>query len=204
MRDETRSGNAQVSFSPDGTLLATVVDYRGAHLWDAWTGVRLQEPLAHPGIANAIFTPDGSRLLTTSHQGTVRVWDLEKIPRPQNLAEWITAFSGVDVRHEAQEVLSPDAADPEKGWSIETFSEQAREMLLLRNSIFQQEADWYAAIRRQQLVRCARFQQTAAREAEARQDWFAAEFHWRHLLQADPDNAEFKTRLQSARKQLQK
>ena len=51
---------------------------------------------------------------------------------------------------------------------------------------------------------CRLFQLSAAREAEGRKDWFAAVILLRHLLQAEPDNTELKSRLQTAREQLKK
>ncbi len=72
------------------------------------------------------------------------------------------------------------------------------------NSIIEQEPEWYMEIRRRQDQRCRLYQKSAARRAELENDWFAAEFHLRHLLQAEPDNTELKMRLQAAREQLKK
>ncbi len=77
-----------VAFSPDGTRLATVTSGDLPKIWDANTG---EELVAFPGhtdfVSFAFFSPEcgskagtavsqcGARLLTTSDDGTARVWD---------------------------------------------------------------------------------------------------------------------------------
>jgi WD40 repeat protein len=68
-----------VSFSPDGTRLATASDDGTARVWDARTGQELlvvtdQDP---SGLWAVAFSPDGTRLATKARRvgGQARLWD---------------------------------------------------------------------------------------------------------------------------------
>jgi WD40 repeat protein len=64
-----------VSFSPDGSRVATASDDGTARVWDAVTGEAVTT-LNHDGWVSAVsFSPDGSRVATASDDGTGRVWD---------------------------------------------------------------------------------------------------------------------------------
>ncbi|MCI0746402.1 MAG: protein kinase [Verrucomicrobia subdivision 3 bacterium] len=63
-----------VTFSPDGRWIATI-GKNCAQVWDASTGEKIGETLAHRGqVRHAAFSPDGRFLLTTSADGTARLW----------------------------------------------------------------------------------------------------------------------------------
>ena len=73
-----------VSFSPDGTKIATAGDDQTARVWDAATGAAMTPPLAHGApVMSVRFSPDGRALLTATwsprNVGTgleaARVWD---------------------------------------------------------------------------------------------------------------------------------
>lgn len=65
-----------MDISRDGSLLVTASLRGTVSVWDAYTGVRLSNPLAHPSrVFAARLCPDGSRLLTTGEDGQVRLWD---------------------------------------------------------------------------------------------------------------------------------
>ena len=57
-----------VTFSPDGTRLATACSDRSAQVFDAATGAELCR-MDHHGPVNAVaFSPDGTRLATAPEQ----------------------------------------------------------------------------------------------------------------------------------------
>ncbi len=76
-----------VRFSPDGRRLVSAgldlpfplrPQVARIHLWDAASGQQLGELLGHEGIvSDAAFTRDGRLLASCSHDGTLRLWDLE-------------------------------------------------------------------------------------------------------------------------------
>ncbi|RPJ21855.1 MAG: hypothetical protein EHM33_25040, partial [Chloroflexi bacterium] len=72
---------ASVTFSPDGTQLAAISGSSTAgntiKLWDATTGRELLTLAGHTGwVMGIAFSPDGKRLISTSLDGTARVWSL--------------------------------------------------------------------------------------------------------------------------------
>ena len=75
------NGNPQdnglnVAFSPDGRYVVTAG--RSVYLWDANTGQKLREFAGHTDIIQGVtFSGDGRRLLTTSWDGTARIWDVD-------------------------------------------------------------------------------------------------------------------------------
>jgi WD40 repeat protein len=73
-------GWASAEFSPDGRLIATAGGSdRTAHLWDVATGRPIGPPLRHRlAVGQATFSPDGRLLLTSSEDGTVKLWAIDR------------------------------------------------------------------------------------------------------------------------------
>lgn len=68
-----------VTFSADGSLVATGSDDRGVRIWDAATGGLLQTFKEHTGeVVSVAFSPNGKMLASGAKDSTVRVWDLTK------------------------------------------------------------------------------------------------------------------------------
>jgi WD40 repeat protein len=67
-----------LSFSPDGTRIATGSDDCTVRVWDAATGQPVGEPLlGHTSSVNSVsFSPDGTRIVSGSGDKTVRLWDV--------------------------------------------------------------------------------------------------------------------------------
>ncbi|NDJ62204.1 MAG: hypothetical protein GYB67_13845 [Chloroflexi bacterium] len=65
-----------ITFSPDGTLVATVSDDESLRLWEAATANGLfVQPDAHPTRINRVaFSPDGTLIFTAADDGIVRIW----------------------------------------------------------------------------------------------------------------------------------
>ncbi len=95
-------GIGSLTFSPDGTRLATGSSDGTARLWMPETG-RLLHVLAHRGhVLAERFSPDGGELVTASADGTAGVWDVRTGERRLLLvgatgAAEDAAFGGRDV-----------------------------------------------------------------------------------------------------------
>lgn len=67
-----------VTFSPDGRLLAATDWNQTITLWNVTNGERLRTITDHDGgVISAAFAPDGASLATGSEDMTLRIWDLE-------------------------------------------------------------------------------------------------------------------------------
>lgn len=67
----------RVTFSPDGSRLASVSQDGVAKIWDVITGEELFALRGHKtgGVNSVAFSPDGKRLATVGDDKTIRVWD---------------------------------------------------------------------------------------------------------------------------------
>jgi WD40 repeat protein len=66
-----------VSYSPDGTRLASAAADGTIRVWDAGTGQELCTLQSHKGEVNAVsFCPDGRLLASAGDDGTIRLWDM--------------------------------------------------------------------------------------------------------------------------------
>jgi serine/threonine protein kinase/WD40 repeat protein len=66
-----------VSYSPDGTIMATGSDDETVRLWTTATGHMIAELGGHLATVTQVsFSPDGTRLASGSLDGTVRIWDV--------------------------------------------------------------------------------------------------------------------------------
>jgi WD40 repeat protein len=74
-------GVYHVTYSPDGTRLATASKDGTARLWDAGTCQEICTFQGHRGEVNAVcFSPDGRTLASVGDDGTIRLWDLTLTP----------------------------------------------------------------------------------------------------------------------------
>src|SRR5207249_3284016 len=56
---------------------------RTARVWDAITGEPVTPPLKHRAeVVRALFSPDGHRLLTSTSDGLIQIWEIQRDTRP--------------------------------------------------------------------------------------------------------------------------
>lgn len=65
-----------MTFSPDGSRLASVINDREVYLWDGKTGTRIATIEGQPNtIGNVMFSADSGILTRASGNGTVELWE---------------------------------------------------------------------------------------------------------------------------------
>ena len=84
---EHTAGVSSVSFSPDGTLLASGSINGVIFVWDVETGENVETltGAGSGGIISVSFSPDGTLLASGSSGGRVSVWDVETGERVETL-----------------------------------------------------------------------------------------------------------------------
>jgi WD40 repeat protein len=91
-------GIQDITYSPDGALLATAGADATARIWDASSGRQLRV-LEHPMKLNSVrFSPDGKRLATGGDDFTAKIWDVASgellaTLRGHGLRVWSAVFS---------------------------------------------------------------------------------------------------------------
>ena len=66
-----------VSFSPDGTKVASGSGDKTVKLWDVTSGECLQTLEGHSDDVNSVsFSPDGTKVASGSDDKTVKLWDV--------------------------------------------------------------------------------------------------------------------------------
>ncbi len=208
----------RVCFSPDGRRILTTSMDRTARVWDADTGEPVTPPLVHDGyVVAGDFSPDGRRVITGSYDGTARVWDTATgeplSPSLKHEKAVLSASISPDGRSVVTSSMDGTAQiweTPALNWSDDEITAAARVLVGagLGNServetltASQLDDAWGKVSSRLQIK--ASGSATAAGLWHRRrmlfgervQDWFAAEFHARRLLELRPDDEAVRTDL---------
>jgi WD40 repeat protein len=77
MEGVNRQNVISVALHPNGRLLAAAFDDHTIHIWDISTQKELMRLFGHTNqITDLRFTPDGTLLVSTSLDGTIRLWGI--------------------------------------------------------------------------------------------------------------------------------
>jgi WD40 repeat protein len=135
-----------ISFSPDGTRLATSGEDNTVRIWDVSRGQELRTLTGHeagennyhiasliPGVLAVAYSPDGKVLASVGEDGTARIWDPESgellrtlIIHPQRHGGCSLAFSPDGALLAAVTDLhgpGPELGALLKVWDVETWRE---------------------------------------------------------------------------------
>lgn len=96
-----RYGTEQITFHPDGKVIATGDTGGALHFWDMDTGEQLQTFTGHKGgkVTGLTFTSDGQTLASSGWDGTVLLWEMETIlPETPQLTEDINGDGIVNIQ----------------------------------------------------------------------------------------------------------
>ncbi len=86
----------QISFSPDGTRLASCADDHSIKIWDAQTGAEIHWLKGHQDrVSQLCFSPDGNSLATGSDDRSIKIWDTRTGIEIRTLA-WIDRETAED------------------------------------------------------------------------------------------------------------
>lgn len=89
-------GLSDVTFGPDGSLMATVAD-QGTVVWDARNPARpvFRARMSTPGAQLARISPAGQVLATAGSNGTVTLWSVDDPTRPMSLFSFSAAVANL-------------------------------------------------------------------------------------------------------------
>ena len=121
-----------VTFSPDGTRIASVSDDQTIRMWEvpsarpegfAASGAVLRTLSGHADqLYTPRFTPDGTKLVTASQAGVVKVWDIET-GAARELAGHTDVVVGIEVSHDGRFVASASDDTTVRLWNLSTGDE---------------------------------------------------------------------------------
>ena len=163
-----------VSFSHDACTVATGSSDSTARLWEAATGKPIGPPLRHLETVSAVaYSPDGHTLFTGVRDYQVGFW---KIPQPlpdepDRIQLWIEILSGL--------------------YRDEQFRLQPLSLDLLRDRMRRLDEMGGPP---ESAIDGLEWHRNQAYRSEQEQNWFALVFHLNRLINAQPNNTQFRKR----------
>jgi WD40 repeat protein/tetratricopeptide (TPR) repeat protein len=207
-----RSLVADAALGPGGRLLATGTRDGAARVWDVGTGRAVTPVLRHQrAVDHVCFSPDGRLLATASLDGTARVWDVvtgEPLTPPLRHefsgkvhAAFAEGGRRLVLTGDAERALvwdlSPEVGDPADLVTLAEVLTAERLRGLVGTGATEKEA-WLRAYQQRKAGQPARFavsrqevlawHRRQAEDAERAEDWFAAHWHARRLVERKPDD----------------
>ncbi len=123
LEGHTNSVNS-VSFSPDGSMLASGSSDKRIRLWNAATGVLLHTLTGHEGgVKSVTFSPDGSMLVSGGDDNTIRLWDVATRKELKTLEGHTTSVRSVAFSPDGSMLASGSDDNTIRLWDVATGEE---------------------------------------------------------------------------------
>ncbi|MCP4345291.1 MAG: PQQ-binding-like beta-propeller repeat protein, partial [Desulfobacterales bacterium] len=115
---------SSVSFSPDGTRIASGSDDNTVRLWDVETGKELSVFKGHSSLVSSVsFSPDGTFITSGSADNTVRLWDVETGKELSAFEGHSSSVSSVSFSPDGRRIASGSHDKTVRLWDVETGKE---------------------------------------------------------------------------------
>lgn len=175
-----------LGFTAAGARIAAGVA-KAVIVCEAQTGKQLMTLKGHHGDVHAVATsPDGTILASCSADRSVKVWDARTGQELATLKGHFDRVIGAAFSSDGQRLASTSADGVVKIWDVRTAQETPAEKPF-RQFATRIDVGW---------------QRTQARRYEGQQSWYAAAWHRRSVVQAEPDVYDNWARLDQACRQL--
>ena len=101
-------GALAVTFSPDGTQLASASADGIVRLWNVQKGIETKRLVGHTrdGIRSVAWSPNGKQIASGSDDKTVRVWDVQKGTQEHRLEGHVSEVTSVAFSLDAKQLAS--------------------------------------------------------------------------------------------------
>ena len=110
-----------VSFSPDGSTIASGSDDDTVRLWDVNTGTHIKTLTGHTDLVRSVsFSPDGSTIASGSDDDTVRLWDVNTGTHIKTLTGHTGEVSSVSFSPDGSTIASGSGDGTVRLWDVNT------------------------------------------------------------------------------------